>query len=230
MQAERADRKAHHHATVGLDKWPTVPTPQRIFAHVASRRACAVRRCRMGIVRYSRPVSVEYRVDNRAAAADEPGVARHRGDLPEMSRPASRLLPARRPTRHRGRWRQARDLPHLCGHGHRAHPAAQQDSAHLRIVSSRRRRIVGRGDMDGFEILPLPQHHLPLPRQFQTGHKGRGPTGALQPGAARWLAGRLGARQAGADRVRRPRVVLAAAAGCARGPRPRCEAAADAGR
>jgi hypothetical protein len=56
MQAERADGKCLRHATADRDQWPTAPKPQRIFANVVARRPCPIRRCRMGVVRYSRPV------------------------------------------------------------------------------------------------------------------------------------------------------------------------------
>ena len=56
MQAKRADRKSHCHTTAGRDRRPIAARSQRIFAHVVARRARSVRRCRMGIVRYSRPL------------------------------------------------------------------------------------------------------------------------------------------------------------------------------
>jgi hypothetical protein len=59
MQAERADRKPRHQATGDRDQWPAAPRPQRIFVDVATRHACAVRWCRMGVARYSRPVPAD---------------------------------------------------------------------------------------------------------------------------------------------------------------------------
>src|SRR5208283_6204803 len=57
MQGEHANREPRCHATIDRDKWPTAPKPQRIFANVVAPRACPIRRCRMGVVRYSRPVA-----------------------------------------------------------------------------------------------------------------------------------------------------------------------------
>jgi hypothetical protein len=60
LQGERADGKPCRHATAGGDQRPTAARAQRISAHMATRRACPVRRYRMGIVRHSdrRPAMV----------------------------------------------------------------------------------------------------------------------------------------------------------------------------
>jgi hypothetical protein len=194
MPAERVNRKPRHDATADRDEWPIALRPQRLSADVVASRACPNGGMLNG---YSPLFPVRMRPRFRdityhnpaASAAGEPGMAWYGGDLPKMSRPAPRLLPARRPTRCRGCRRQACHLPGLCRIGQRAHAASQSDSIGLRAPSSRRRRIASRYDMDGFEISPLPQHHLALLGQFQPGDKGRGPAGALQSGAARWLAG-----------------------------------------
>jgi hypothetical protein len=48
---------------------------------------------------------------------------------------------------------------------------------------------LSRRNVDRLEIIPLPQHHLALLRQFQPGDEGRGPAGAPQQGTAGRMVG-----------------------------------------
>ena len=91
-KVQRANGRPRRHATVDRDQRPTTPKPQRIFADGVAPRAGPIRRCQMGVVQYPRPMPGSdvwdidrCSADDRAAAAGEPGVAWHRGDLPEMS-------------------------------------------------------------------------------------------------------------------------------------------------
>jgi len=100
--------------------------------------------------------SDRYRVDELAAAAAEPGVAWHRGDLPEMSRPARCLLPACGPTRFDVVGGKRVTCPACCGTGSVRTPLGSAadptgwGSDELAADLSRR-------NVDGLEILPLLQ-------------------------------------------------------------------------